>query len=284
MIAALRPHRCSKPKPLRLIRPKMTMALGILGRNCLVMASDTQVTWGSQKYQQGKIMSAWRAGPPPGAICVSGSGAGNHFASAAQELVPKFQNFTGTLDVFESELKAFVRSFYKTHVMPFIGRVDDPPDFELLVGIQHDGEFALWTTDRTTVTKIIPYAVSGMGSPSASALLGQFYQPFPSLNVTALLAAYVIRQAKLSAEGVGLETEIRFIYHNVASQIPDDKIQAWEAIFAKYQFLQREVFAFITGFSPIVPRSCCTTSSNRLRLKRLFPCLDHASGPAILVY
>lgn len=233
----------------------MTIALGLMGSHCLVMGADTQETWGGQKYQQGKIMSAWRAAPNPGAICVSGAGAGDHIDAAAQEIVKAFLKFSGTMDEYELSLKGFVENFYKRHVFPFVSRgVPDAPEFQLIIGVRHAHESRLWTTAETVMPSKMPYAVVGVSRGASIALLGQFYQPFPSLNVTAMLAAYIIRQAKLGADGVGLATEIRFIIGEMGGIVPEETIEAWDEIFGNYHWLQREMFAYIAGFSPIVPR------------------------------
>jgi hypothetical protein len=233
----------------------MTIALGILGQQCLVIGADTEESYGSQKYQQGKIISFWRGGPNPlGAICISGAGSAAHIDASAQEIVRYFEHFTGTMDEFETWLKDFVRTFWVRHIKPFVGRVSDVPEFELVIGARHEHTTRLWTTQQTVINRNNPYVVVGISRGASQALLGQLYQPFPSLNVAALLATYVIRQAKLSAIGVGLDTEIRFIYLEGSSLVPDERIKAWEEIFSRYQHLQREMFSYVSGFSELVVR------------------------------
>jgi hypothetical protein len=228
---------------------RMTIALGILGHNCLIVGADTQETYGDQKYEQGKIASSQRSDPyPRGAICVSGAGDGPHIDAISEQIIEYFQNFSGTMDEFEVWLRKFVSDFYRAHVMPFVGKVDSPPGYRLIIAVRHDRKFRLWTTSKTVVSKVMPYAVVGISAGSSSALLNQLYKAFPSVNNAAMLAAYVIRQAKLSADGVGLDTEIRFIYGDYVGIVSADKIQGWEYVFAKYQWVLKEMFSHICGY------------------------------------
>jgi len=251
-----------KPRPFletkirRLPEAKaVTIALGIIGADSLIVGSDTQETYGDQKYAEGKIISGFRSAPnPDGAICISGAGAADHIDAASQEILEKFQDFSGTMDEFESWLRKFVAKFYSRHVLPFIGKTEDIPGFRLLIGCRHDRHSRLWTTARTVLTQKIPYAVVGLSMGSSNSLLSQLYPSMPSLNVTAMLATYVIRQAKLSSDGIGLETEIRFIYKEKASIIPQRVIKGWEEVFSRYQNIQHDIFSFLTSHDPLVPR------------------------------
>jgi 20S proteasome alpha/beta subunit len=229
----------------------MTIALGILGQQCLVIGADTEENYGAQKYQQGKIVSSWRGGDNPhGSICISGAGSAPHIEAASDEIVKQFRSFSATMEEFESWLANFVYEFYSRHVMPFVGRVsvDEVPEFELVIGARHEHTTRLWTTHKTTLNKNSPYVVIGISRGASQALLARLFRPLPSLNVAAILAAYVIRQAKLSSISVGLDTEIRFIYMEGHSVVPEEKIKAWEEIFAKYESVQREMFSYLSGY------------------------------------
>ena len=248
-----KPQSFPKPVPKRLPeRKRMTIALGILGHQCLVVGADTQETYGYEKYPHGKIMSAWRGAPNPlGAICITGAGNAAAIDMAAQEIIKHFQQFTGTMDEFEEWLKKFIHRFYSRHITPLLGRINKDIDYELIIAARHERRSHLWTTTETFISRTEPYAVVGISRAPSSSLLGQLYPESPSLTVTAMLASYVIRQAKLSAEGIGFDTEIRFIFRDGTSIVPDKTVKAWEEIFARYQPLQREIFSYVTGFSPL---------------------------------
>lgn len=253
MIYGLAKPHLHKPKYKRLPEARrMTIALGIIGQQCIVVAADTQEVYGSGKYPHGKIVSAWRGGPNPlGAICISGAGDAACINVAGQEIVKKFQGFTGTLDEFEVWLRKYVHEFYGKYVMPFVKHGDDRPEFQLLIAMRHERKSCLWITERNLMEEVQPFTVIGITRASSHALLGQLYQPFPSLNVAAYLAAYVVRQAKLSSSDVGFQTEIRFIFREGTSIVPEDTIQKWEEVFSKYQFFQREIFSWLCDFRPL---------------------------------
>ena len=47
-----------------------------------------------------------------------------------------------------------------------------------------------------------------------------------------------------------MDTEIRFIYLEGHSVVPDETIRAWEEIFSRYQNLQRDFFLMFPGLFP----------------------------------
>jgi hypothetical protein len=229
----------------------MTIAIHLSGSFSLLTATDTQGTYTSgEKVDSGKIMGAWRANPL-GAINVAGAGNDSHYMKAlSQEIVQDFKNVTGTVDQLEKKLRETAGAFYKDHVFPFVGKLEDAnvPDYSLLVATRHEATSKLWNIEGTVFTESSLFDCIGIGSPVAEMLLNKLYPLYPTLDSLAVLAAYVIYRVKSSVDGCGLNTEIRFIHADRPGMVPFELIEKWEALFRKYERLESEVFYHAMNF------------------------------------
>ena len=107
----------------------MTIAIGMLAEDGVVIAADTQESYGYLKGETGKvrvgagsIMTVLpKAGPKRNtAFAVSGSGNSPYVEAIGPELVEialKYQEAGPTR--IESHLREHVRKFYEKHVIPF---------------------------------------------------------------------------------------------------------------------------------------------------------------------
>jgi len=238
----------------------MTIAIQLAAGNfSYLTATDTQVTYAGigAKVDTGKIRGAWRA-KPSGAINIAGAGDVTHITALSQEIVRMFQKFRGTPAQLEQRTKSIVQTFYKAHVLPFVGKLDDDnvPDYSLLIAARHKNETKLWNVDGMLFTDSEPpFDCIGIGESVATALLNRLYPMHPTLDSIAVLAAYVIYRVKSSVDGCGLKTEIRFIHQGKIGIVPLDRIERWEALFHKYDRLEREAFYHTMNFvlKPEIP-------------------------------
>ncbi len=231
----------------------MTIAIHLSGAFSLLTATDTQETYGSgEKVESGKIISFSRLSPL-GNISIAGAGDSQYITAASQEISRKFQSFAGNFDELEVAIKETARSFYNDHVMPFVGKFQDDnvPDYSLLVAATHEEMGRLWSVDRTMVTDSALFECIGSGKPAADSLLSRLYPRYPSLDSLAILAAYVIYKVKSSVDGCGLKTEIRFMQRGRfgVGFVPSERIEEWEALFRKYERLERDFFYNAMNFS-----------------------------------
>jgi hypothetical protein len=220
------------------------------GDGSLLTATDTQETYtNGGKVDSGKIISAWRP-DPLGAINVAGTGDTPYINALSQEIVKQFQAFHGTADELDSRVRHIVEEFYRVHILPLVGKLDDAnvPEASLLIAARHEGTGKLWTTERTLVTEATPFDCLGIGAATANALLNRLYPLYPTLDSVAILAAYVIYRVKSSVDGCGLKTEIRFIHRDRPGAVPFSLIDEWENLFRKYDRLEREVFYHAMNF------------------------------------
>ncbi len=238
----------------------MTIAIQLAAGNfSYVTASDTQVTdeGVSAKVDLGKIRGAFRANPS-GAINVAGAGWESYITAVSQEIVDMFQRFRGTADQLEKRMRSLVCEFYRTQILPFVGELDDEnvPDYSLLIASRHKRVTKLWNVDGMLFKKSeLPFDCIGIGDSVATALLNKLYPRHPTLDSIAVLAAYVIYRVKLSVDGCGLKTEIRFIHQDKIGIVPFARIEKWEALFQKYERMEREVLYHAMNFifAPQIP-------------------------------
>ncbi len=242
----------------------MTIAIHMTaGGGALVTATDTQETYPTgQIVEAGKIAGAWRA-DPPGSINIAGAGDSPYIDALTQDIVRQFREFRGTFGQLERRIRRLVHDFYTIHVLPFVGKFEDDnvPDFRLLVAARHRGTGKLWKVNKTLVTESNSFDCVGIGKPVAEALLSRLYPHYPTLDSTAILAAYVIYRVKSSTEGCGLKTEIRFIQQNRLGIVPPDLIDHWESLFQEYDRLERDSFCHAMNFivRPALPASLAHT-------------------------
>lgn len=247
-----------KPKPHRLPRErKLTIALHMwAGESSYITAADTQTTFypSGEKVYGGKIAGAWRR-DPWGAINVTGAGDALYIDALSQKLIKYFQKFKGNTDQLFRNFERIARAFYMVHVQPHEGRLQDEnlPDYRLLVAAKCRGEGKLWTIHKTIMEEAGVYECVGVGTAAARNLLGRLWPQYPTLDSSAILAAYVIYRVKSSVEGCGLKTEIRFLYRNTLGFVRPDLIEQWEALFKKYDDIEQEVFYHAMNFSAIPP-------------------------------
>jgi hypothetical protein len=115
----------------------MTIALGILAHDGVVLAADSQITQEAYlKTGRTKIIIGSNFDHPEhGVIAISGSGSLGYIDAARAEIVNAFmKNHDSSLAEFEEILKERVNDFYSRHVLPFASQdYRERPDFQLLI-------------------------------------------------------------------------------------------------------------------------------------------------------
>lgn len=120
----------------------MTIALGILTTDGVVLAADTEHTWSYLKTSSSKLSSA----TGNGSIAITGSGTSGYLEGLSQKLSSIFVgNPSLGIGELEKEFEAELRSFFEEHVIPFAAFAT-PPFCDLVIGVQRDNRQALWAT------------------------------------------------------------------------------------------------------------------------------------------
>ena len=219
----------------------MTIALGILAKNGLVIAADSHESRGIYKVDQGKISAVLTA--TTGAAeahfrccAISGSGDGHHIDAVTRQVMECFSNGEAkSAKEVESDCAETIRDFYLKHVAPFGSYPEhERPDFRLLLAAQLPGN-RLLVTDKTVLKDASPYVAIGAGEIVAMPLLQRFYQlPLPDVRSAILLAAYVMYHVKETIEGCGKSTDISGIHKGNYFDLRRAETKALEAAAGDY--------------------------------------------------
>ncbi len=200
----------------------MTIALGLLTTDGVVIGADTEETAGANKLAVSKLRSATRDAwindgqRMPGCVCtVSGAGDGEYIDAVSDALLEAFINAVAdpdlTTDALEAVLTTVYRDFYKETVIPFAAYPEDQrPSVSLVIGAQFNGKSAIWTTDRLAVLRVhelIGFGAVGFGNPTARSLLGRLYR-HADHTAAILLAIYVLMETKTWVPYCGKDSQI----------------------------------------------------------------------------
>ena len=189
----------------------MTIALGILASDGLVIAADTQLSMGYLKTTAGKVTWAAKTEVPPGSnrteIIVSGAGAEFSIKHLGQEITSEFMETPAVMPAQHvgNVLRKSVLGFHKQHVTPH-GK-DGSLDVWMIVGATDKIGKHLWVTDRSVTKEESRFGAVGVGLGMARIVMEQMYAPVDTVGAI-LLASYVIWRVKHSMDGVGDETDI----------------------------------------------------------------------------
>lgn len=182
----------------------MTIALGIIAADGIVIAADTQETIGPTKTTGDKVI----VGPSPdGVIAVTGAGSAGFLDAMAQQVIEDV--FARRKQSVEAKVRESFGLFYAKHVVPLyeFDRFKDP-DISAIIGIEWGKERLILANEQTTLRKCGRFVAVGAGQEQASMILSQNFIPNLPLKRAAVLAAYTIYCVKESVESCGKNTQV----------------------------------------------------------------------------
>ncbi len=218
----------------------MTIALGILASDGLVLAADTLHTidrvW---KGDQGKIMGVERHGrtPPEGplfsASCiVTGAGRSQLLQALSQKLLKSFSSEeSDEPEIIQSRLEGALKKFFGDNVVPYANFPDNSDDLQVLVAYAKNHRFGFWVSNRASLTSK-HVACVGVGSVRASSILSRLKAVHElTVQEAVTLAAYAIYDAKRHVDGCGFYTDVVYIKDCRIKVVPRPVIEALEDSF-----------------------------------------------------
>src|SRR3989442_91338 len=200
------------PKPeLFAQESSVTIAIGLLASDGIVLAADREEGDLYQKIDQGKIRARYQDAAPYNTMMVGGAGSGAYADAFSEEVLQWFSK-THPFDTesIETALRTLNKTFYKEHVIP-LGTypAQERPDYALLAVCKTSEGSGLWTSDHLVLNRKYPYAAIGSGALTARALLNELYAYVPVISAINL-AVYVIGEVKRFVPGCGLDTDVLF--------------------------------------------------------------------------
>jgi len=187
----------------------MTIALGMIARHGLVIAADTEMSWGVDRKTDGSKIAAFT----DAGVAIAGAGNGDFIDALTARLhgLLRARNRTKNLQEILKAVRRETMDFYRQNIAP----LSDPDcEVSLLIGIERGGRTALWKVYKTTV-QAYDCAAIGAGSQEADILFGEFFgstrKPDFSLVAARATAAYMIHIVKERVQTCGKRTEIVLI-------------------------------------------------------------------------
>jgi hypothetical protein len=161
------------------------------------------------------------------------------------------QNPSLTYDTLQDAIESELADFYGKHVIPFANFPDhERPDFCLLIGVEHGSHSGIWSTDKTTVCRCMPFGAVGVGSAYAKILLAGLVKKM-DLMQAGIVAAYVAFEVKRTIEGCGRDTDIVLVRRDgTTSYIYPQDILKMEQLFQEYESIDRKLFHYALGTEP----------------------------------
>ncbi|MFZ1008303.1 MAG: hypothetical protein WAN65_15790 [Candidatus Sulfotelmatobacter sp.] len=246
----------------------MTIALGLIAQDGVVIAADRQETEGDQKKDQRKIDTLWAGGI--GSLVIAGAGNGPYIDSMTTRLQYAFGSKVWQWSDHEEMTEKFRAShaaFYSENVLPFAEyQPYERPDYELLFGCSIVAKHHfLWYSHKLTLNRVQGFRAVGVGASTAESLLKKFYVQRLPLKVAISLAAYVVYQVKNSVEGCGFATDILFTQpHTPPCRVSEHTLKEMEDGFAKFRFIERDdLYKMIGG--GVVPQNRNAKDWNKFR-------------------
>jgi 20S proteasome alpha/beta subunit len=258
--APLRPFQFpSKPRviPRRLPerKPPVTIAVGIICKEGLVVAADAQETAKDfMKTDANKIL--FDSSRHSGAIVIAGAGRASYVEKIADEW---FQWYVAhdTLELLEVKAhfeKSLVK-FYRDHVLPFHG---DRPDFALIIGMQRNGEELLLASDLNAIREVQRTVSIGIGEVFAHTLLNLYVSGWlrfsGSVDAAAKIAAYVVLRVKGVIDTCGSFTHVVTAKAGQIHAYNEIEIEHWEQAFREFDQMTAYLLQHIVaGTNPPMP-------------------------------
>jgi 20S proteasome alpha/beta subunit len=228
----------------------MTIALGILTKDAVVVGADTEQGWSYLKTSGTKVLAA----DGRGAIAVTGSGTSGYLQSLSQELKSVFlANSTLTAKELEVPFKDCLATFFQLHIFPAVA-LSPPPYCDVVIGIERNGERRLWASTNEVLRECDQYGVVGFGAEYAEGTLKKFLDPnVIDLNkvdvvIAQRLAAYAIFIAKESVKHCGMGTDIVSLEGGKATPIDAGVLQILEYHFNSFLNLQFLGLQYAVGY------------------------------------
>jgi 20S proteasome alpha/beta subunit len=245
-----KPHdTIKKPERLREKR-RMTICIGLLASDGVVIAADREEGDGYLKNDRGKIRLSCRLRGPNGSIAITGAGDGPSLDEVSKLMGDVFcsQDERTSDDTIAALHNEHCR-YYRKKVIPFAPSPSDRPDYALIIGCM-DGQTLgkkLFYTSKLAFNETNDYEAVGIGASVANTWLWRLYDRVPIVSAVKL-AAYIIYQVKNSVGGCGLGTDIIPLRSNrILESVPREVVRKWEDTFRFFPSLERNIFHYCIG-------------------------------------
>jgi 20S proteasome alpha/beta subunit len=228
----------------------MTIALGILAADGVVLAADSEYTWGYLKTSGEKIWTA----EAHGAMAIAGAGSADYAEAVSLELLDVFTRTKAGVTVagLEKRLRSTLLEFHAKHVVPFSAFPSDETAVWLIIGLQRDGKSYLWATSKGTLRPRRPYAAIGYGTEYTHALLSAIFdtkdRALTGVELAKRLAGYVVYETKRHVQNCGQSTSVVMLKDGRVVEVNGSTIQLLDSYCDRYAATQALALKYALGF------------------------------------
>lgn len=224
----------------------MTIALGIIATDGIVVAADRQVTAQNYlKYDEGKVSMHGRMHIPGMAeratseLLITGAGSPTSITHIRQGLIEAFNRRDDIFSIsnFRSEVDEQVKAFHDAHAKESDGALDV---WMVIGGRDSRGQRKLWITDHGVVNEEASFAAVGAGAMYAQTIMGRLGGLADTAGAV-LLAAFVIHEVKNTIDGCGSGTDIYAVSRDGAYVTPSSVINQLSVVFNRYTRMSRDL-------------------------------------------
>ncbi len=237
----------------------MTIAVGLLTNEGIVVAADTEESSDYWKIEQSKIWFGFSRRMSERRVSCTVCGAGypaGMTRSLMQHIVDAVVD--APMDDLKDDVKlravieARATEFHAKHVVP-VAHVANPPVLQTLVATQTDGAFRIWTTDAGSAAQEQGFAAIGMGNAHASSFLVRHYRGprYTSHHDGILLAAAAVHQAKEFVTRCGKYTEVALVRRGEPARVKPSTVKRMDDLFSQMLYdVEPDVWRQALGAEP----------------------------------
>lgn len=227
----------------------MTIALGILAADGVVIAADTQENVGAMKVSGRKIFT--RRDPHRGrAFSATGAGNSGYLDAISQRLAKEFERARSPLKT-EELMGSRLLSFYRDHIFPLNAiPARERPGTELIVGLTWKGHrHRLFASEDSTLHEAKDHAAVGAGADFAMMMLDRVVSRKHDLplELAGVLAAYVVFNVKEYMPDCGKGTHVTMLREGEGHYFSEAAIATMEYNFKLYHQLDGIAVNYMLG-------------------------------------
>lgn len=206
----------------------MTIALGLLCRESVVLAADGEITGYVQKWHREKIRNVvWT---PQIGIATVFAGSVEFALMACDKIFPRVRDAKPEFSSIIGVIEKTIQDVYEGPIAAIPG--PDKPNFSLLIGLRLPGDdfVRLIKTSDTAVRRGDAFESIGIGEGLARYVGSKLFKGGMPVEEGAMLAAYVLHEVKNNVVGCGGPSLILALEPNgikLASSEKLAKLESW---------------------------------------------------------
>jgi 20S proteasome alpha/beta subunit len=201
---------------------RMTIALGILCSDGVVLATDTQYSVGTVLKYEG--LKLFRASAGDCQVIIAACNNADAFRRVIdviqEELQRSLKDTQPTVDIVRLATEGALAKFYRKFIDPIPSDERANFEFQLIVGICAKSEKGrLFHSNRSMLVEDYHCACLGEGQYIAEYAIELFVPLKPSVELSKCLAAYIVSAAKRYIQSVGGQSKVYAIHNDGSDSV-----------------------------------------------------------------